>query len=100
MIMPLPRFNNIGDVKMTPFEWIANFKGWFLGRFLKNYPTLTPPPKRYPERGRDIVDGPVFKDRYAQRNDGEATMEIEKKVKEAISDLRSRGIWWKGGEHE
>jgi len=83
---------------MTLFEWMANVRGWFLARFLKNYQTQSPPPKRYPEQGRDTVDGPVFKDRYAQRNNDETTMEIEEKIRGAVSDLRARGIWWKGGE--
>jgi hypothetical protein len=83
---------------MTLFEWMANIKGLFLAMFLKNYPTQTPPPKRYPEQGRDTVDGPVFKDKYWERNSDQRTVEINEKVREAVSDLKARGIWWKGGE--
>jgi len=75
---------------MTLSEWVTNAKSWFLAHFLKNYPTQTPPPRRYPEQKPD-VDLPRFVDRYAERNSDLDTQAIELKVQEAVARLKSQG---------
>jgi len=72
---------------------------WWLAFFLKRYiQSDNRRPKRYPEQGRDTVDGPVVIDKYWERNSDQRTVEINEKVREAVADLKSRGIWWRGGE--
>lgn len=65
-------------------------KSWWLVLFLKRY--IQPdnrPPKRYPEEKPD-VDLPVFRDLYWERNSDEKTVEIEEKIKQAISNLKGK----------
>jgi len=69
----------------------AQIKAWFLATFLKKY--IQPDdrkPRHYPEPGPDAEIW-TFRDKYAERNSDPKTQEINEKVQEAISRLKSRG---------